>query len=76
MGTHVGDNKLVIIIEPKTFCFNLSKDVDNNLKQENDFIIKHNEILAEHTINTRLVYYSPNISMETTFMNTENSKTS
>ena len=45
----MGDNNLVITTEPKTFCFDLSKDVDNNLEHETDSIIKHNEILAEHT---------------------------
>ena len=66
--------KLVIIAEPKTVHFNLSKKVGNNLKQEIYFIIKHNEILAEHTIKTRLVDYCPNISMKMIFINTENSE--
>ena len=48
---HIDSNKLVIITEPKTIHFDLSKDVDNNLKYEIDFIIKHNEFLiAENTI--------------------------
>ena len=38
------------------------------------FIIKHSQPLAEHTIKTRLVNYCPNISIETIFMNTGNSK--
>ena len=48
---------------------------DNNLKHEIDFSIKHNEILGEHTKETRLANYFPNISIETIFMNAENSKT-
>ena len=43
MEVHIEDNKLVTITEPKAICFDLSKDVDNNLKY------KHNELLAEHT---------------------------
>ena len=49
MGVHNGDNKRVVTTEPKTIHFDLSKDVDNNLKHEINSIIKHNEILAEHT---------------------------
>ena len=48
MGVQFEDNKLVIITEPKTFHFDLRKDVDN-LKHEIDFIIKHIEFLAENT---------------------------
>ena len=38
-------------------------------------IIKHDKLLAEHTIKTRLDNYFPHISMDTTFTNMENSKT-
>ena len=31
--------KLIIITEPKTFCFDLPKDTDNNLEHEIDSII-------------------------------------
>ena len=48
---HIEDNKLVIITETKTVHFDLSEDVDNNLKYEIDFIIKDNQTLAEHIIN-------------------------
>ena len=44
--------KLVITTEPKTFCFDLPKDGDNNLEHGNDSIIKHSEHLAEHAIKT------------------------
>ena len=50
MGVHIGDNQLVITAEPKTIHFDLSKDVDNNLKHETDFIIEHNEILSEQLL--------------------------
>ena len=46
----IKDNKLVIIAKPKTIHFYLSKDVDKNIKKNIDFIIKHNEFLAEHVI--------------------------
>ena len=32
MGVHIGDNKVVIITKPKTFHFDISNDVDINLK--------------------------------------------
>ena len=74
MEAHIGDNKIVITIKPKTFYFDLSKDVDNNLKDEMDPIIKHNDFLAEHAVKTRLVYCCSNIIMETISINTKNSK--
>ena len=42
MGVHIGDNKLLITKEPKTFYFGLFKDVGNNLKHEIHSIIKQN----------------------------------
>ena len=61
------DNKLKITTEQKTIHFDLSKDVDSNLKYQIDFIMKCNELLAKHT---RLVNYCPDISIETILMNT------
>lgn len=46
MGVAIGDNKLVVITESKTICFDLSKYVGKNLKDEIDFTIKHNEIFS------------------------------
>ena len=39
------DENLVVIRDPKTFCFNfdLPKDVDKNLKCEIKFFIKSND---------------------------------
>ena len=34
MGVIIKRNKLIIITEPKTFHFDLPKDVGNNLKHE------------------------------------------
>ena len=34
MGVQIGDNRLVITTGPTTFNIDLSKDVDNNLKNE------------------------------------------
>ena len=45
----MGDNKLVITTKPKTFYFNFCKYARINLKHESYFIIKYNELLAEHT---------------------------
>ena len=69
---------MVVIREPKPFYydFHLSKDVDKNLKHEIEFIIKYNKSLAENKIKkTRFNNYWSNISMETIFRSTENSKT-
>ena len=41
MGMHIHDNEHVIITEPKTICFNLTKNVENSLKDETDHCIKH-----------------------------------
>ena len=65
----------MITIGPETLKFDIPKNVDKNLKYETDFIIKHNEFLAEHTKTAKLVYYCSNISIEMIFMNTGNSKT-
>ena len=45
---------MVVIREPKTlyFDFDLSKNVDKNLKHEIEFIVKRNEFLAEHKTNS------------------------
>ena len=51
---YIEDNKLAIITEPKTVNFDLSKDLDNNLKYEINFMIKHNKLLAEHTIKNEI----------------------
>ena len=45
MRVHIGDNKLAITTEPKTFYV---EDVENHLKYEVEFFIKHNESLAEY----------------------------
>ena len=51
---YIVNNKLVITTEPKTFCFDLPIDVDNNLELEIDSIIKHNELLAERAIKNKV----------------------
>ena len=77
VGVIIKDKKFVIVTEPKTNHFDLTKDVNNSLKHESDFIIKHNEFLEEQTTKTRLVdyFHVNNKSMETIFVNTENTKT-
>ena len=43
---------MIVIRDPKPFCFNFdwSKEVNENLKHEINFIIKNNESLAENNI--------------------------
>ena len=41
---------IIIITEPKTIHFDLSKDVGKNLKYEIDAIIKDNNFLVWHII--------------------------
>ena len=50
MGVYTGDNKFIETTRHKTFHFDLPKDADNNMKHKTNFIIKHNELLADHTI--------------------------
>ena len=47
------EENMIIIRDSKTFCFNFdwSKDVDENLKHEIEFIITSNKSLAENTMN-------------------------
>ena len=47
---------MIVITDPKTFCFNFdwSKDGDENLKHEIEFIIKSNESLAESKIKNEI----------------------
>ena len=49
-GVYIHNNKLVVITEPKTIYFDLSEKADNRPKYEINYIIKHNELSAEHTI--------------------------
>ena len=41
--------EMIVIRDPKTFCFNFDcpKDVDENVKHEIEFTIKSNKYLAE-----------------------------
>ena len=50
------EKNMVVIRDPKTFYFDFgwSKDVDENLKHEIEFIIKNNESLAENKINHKI----------------------
>ena len=44
------EETMIVTRDPKTFCFNfdLTKNVDENLKGKIEFIIKNNESLAEN----------------------------
>ena len=61
--------------EPKTFHFDLPKGCDNSLKHGIYFIIKYSDFLADNTKKAKLFKTCSNITMETKFMNTKNSKT-
>ena len=50
MGAHIQYIEFITTTELKTFRFDLPKDADSNLANEIYSIIKHNELLAEHTI--------------------------
>ena len=47
---------MIVIRDPKVFCFNFdgSKDVDESLKHEIEFIIKSNKYLAENKIKNEI----------------------
>ena len=62
MRVHIGGNKVIITTEPKTVHFDLPKIVDNNLKYEINSTTKHNELLAERIMKTKLVSYCSNRS--------------
>ena len=55
-GIIIMDKNMIVIRDPKTFCFNfdLPKDVDENLKHEIEFIIKSNESLAENKLKSEI----------------------
>ena len=44
------EENMIVITDPKTFCFNFDwpKDVNENLKHEIEFIIRSNESSAEN----------------------------
>ena len=70
------EGNMIVIRDSKTSCFkfDLPKDVDECLMHEIKFIIKSNEHLADNKIKNefeQLLF----ISMDTIFMNTENSET-
>ena len=50
------EENLIVIREPKTFCFNFDwpKDVDENLKHEIKFVIKGDDSLAENKIKNKI----------------------
>ena len=57
---------MVVIIDLKNFYFDfdLTKDVDENLKYEIEFIVKSNKYLDENKIKSEIEQYCPNTSME------------
>ena len=71
------EENIIVIRDPKTFCFNLDwpTDVDENVKQKIEFIIKSIYSLAVNKMKNEIEQLLLNISVETIFINTENSKT-
>ena len=49
MEVHIGENKPIIAIGPRTFHVDLPKTLTKI-----DFIIKHNELSAAHTIKNKI----------------------
>ena len=47
---------MVVIRDPKTFCFNFDflRDIDEHLMHEIEFIIKSNESLAENKVKNEI----------------------
>ena len=55
MGVYIDDIKLVIIKESKIICFDLSKEIDNSLKDEIiSILLKQNKVLAEHRMENKI----------------------
>ena len=50
------EKNVIVIRDPKNFCFNFDwlKCVDENLKQETEFILKSNKYLAENKIKNQI----------------------
>ena len=50
------EKNVIVISDPKNFCFNFDwlKYVDENLKQETEFILKSNESLAKNKIKNQI----------------------
>ena len=50
------EESMMVITDPKTFCFNFDfpKDVDENLMYEIEFTIKSKESLAENKIKYKI----------------------
>ena len=71
------EENMIVIKDLQTFFdyFDWSKDVDENLKHEFEFIIKKSEYLAENITKKETEQYCPNISRKRILMNAEYSKT-
>ena len=54
MEVHIGDKKNCDNNRTKSFHFDLPKDTGKNLKHEIDSVIRHNELLAEQRIKSKM----------------------
>lgn len=50
----IQDSKVVRITKPKFFYFDFPEDVDKNIKNDIDCIVKHHEFLALHIIENEI----------------------
>ena len=57
MGVYFDDNKLVIIAEPRSICFNLINKIDNSIKHEPNYVINDNGYLAEQKIKSKIDHF-------------------
>ena len=55
MGLYIRDNKIFITTIAKPFHFHLPKDGDNDLMHKIEYIINHQEYLAEHKIKNKIM---------------------
>ena len=54
MGVYIDHNKLVVVAGPNTIFLNLTKEVDNSLKNVINNFIKHNKCLVGQRIKNEI----------------------
>ena len=72
----VMEENIIVIRDLKTFYtgFDWPKDVDENLKYENEFIIKSNKSEADNKMKNRIEQLLSDVNIETLFLKKENGK--
>ena len=74
MGIYIVSNKLLRTTKSNNFGFGLPNNADDNLEHEINSVVKHNEFVAENTIEYEVKQSFRVINLEKIFKNTENSK--